>query len=164
MQIVPKDDPRGIVREFAPLVYRLAYARTRSRADAEDLCQDVLLRLFRKDYRFDSREHLKRWLIRATVQRSNDLFRSAWRRHVVVTDAPPEFTRPHPQETPLGAALDRLPEKYRAVVHLFYYENYATVEIAGILNRRPATVRTQLVRARELLKRELASEGRDENV
>ena len=162
MQIIPKENPREIVREYAPMVYRLACARTRSRADAEDLCQDVMLRLFRKDYRFDSSEHLKRWLIRATVQRAGDLFRSAWRRRVVVTDVLPESAVCDAEKSPLGAALDRLPGKYRSVVHLHYYEGYSTDEIADMLDRKPSTVRTQLVRARELLKAELITERREE--
>ena len=162
MQIIPKENPREIVREYAPMVYRLAYARTRSRSDAEDLCQDVMLRLFRKDYRFDSGEHLKRWLIRATVQRAGDLFRSAWRRRVIVTEALPEFAVCDVEKSPLSAALDRLPGKYLSVVHLHYYEGYSTDEIAKILGLKPSTVRTRLVRARELLKAELTTERRED--
>ncbi|MDO4865841.1 MAG: sigma-70 family RNA polymerase sigma factor [Clostridia bacterium] len=164
MPIIPKDNPHGIIQAFAPMVFRLAFARTRIRADAEDICQDVMLRLFRKSYTLESEEHLRHWLIRATVQRASDLFRSSWRRRVLVTESVPEIATHDIEDTPLSRALDQLPEKYRVVVHLHYYEDYTTNEIAGILGRKPTTVRTQLVRARELLKTELGSERRQEYV
>lgn len=150
-------DFSAILRRYSTMVLRLAYARTRSMADAEDLCQEVMLRLYRTNPAFDSEEHVKAWLIRTTLYLSGNVFRSAWHKLVTLTDSPPEPLTPPPEETSLGEALDRLPGKYRAVIHLFYYEDMSVQEIADILKRRPSTVRAQLTRARKLLKTDLES-------
>lgn len=164
MGIVPDRQIHEIVRRHSPMVLRLAYARSRNRADAEDLCQEVMLRLFRLNPELESEAHLKAWLIRTTVYLSNNLFHSAWRRLVHVTDAPPEPAAPESEESRLSAALDRLPGRYRAAIHLYYYEDMSTQEIAQILGTKPSTVRTQLTRARRMLKSELASGKGEEDV
>lgn len=153
----PKREFSEILRRHSPMVLRLAYARTRCMADAEDLCQEVMLRLYRANPSFDSEEHVKAWLIRTTLYLSGNIFRSAWRKLVTLTDSPPEPSAPAPAESPLSEALDRLPGKYRAVIHLFYYEEMSVQEISDTLKLRPSTVRTQLTRARRLLKTDLES-------
>ena len=78
----PWNDPGGLARRHAPAVYRLAYARTGSRADAEDVMQEVFLRLVKAGPDFDSEEHAKAWLLRVASNCANDLFRLPWRRRV----------------------------------------------------------------------------------
>lgn len=133
-------------------VYRLALCQTHSAADAEDIYQDVFLRLLRDETDFKDGEHLKAWLLRVTLNRCHDYARSAWNRRTEgLTD-----TLPAPDATPaeceLWQAVAALPQKFSAVIHLFYQEGYNTDEIARILHCRPATVRTRLHRARKLLK------------
>lgn len=145
------------VERWGPTVYRMAYALVRSRHDADDVFQEVFLRLHRTAPHFESEAHEKAWLLRVTSNCARSLLSAPWRRRTV----PLEDVYPYedPSFSAVDEALAQLPSKYRAVVHLHYYEGYATEEIARLLDRRPSTVRAQLTRARqklsELLKEEL---------
>lgn len=150
-----------VIRTYADMVYRLALAQTRSPSDADDIFQDVFLRYAEKAPEFQSEEHRKAWLLRVTVNRCRSHFRSGWLRRIVpLEDAAAAV--PAPEVSPLDEALSRLPAKYRTVVHLFYYENYSTEQIAEVTGQAASTVRSQLTRARNLLHDLL--EGGSENV
>ena len=69
-----------VVRRYGDMLYRVAFHALRNRADAEDVTQTVLLRLYQQGGRFDSEEHRKHWLLRVAVNESRRLLRSAWRR------------------------------------------------------------------------------------
>lgn len=150
-------DTAQAAERYGPMVYRLAYAQTRSRCDADDIFQEVFLRYHRSAPAFESEEHRKAWLLRVTANRAKSLLSSPWRRRT----APLEDVYPYldPEESAVDAALASLPPKYRAVIHLYYFEGYSSDEIAGLLECRPSTVRSRLSRARErlgsLLKEEL---------
>lgn len=142
-------------------VYALAYARTRSAFDAEDIYQEAFLRLLTCDTPFQSDEHLKAWLIRVTHNLSCNLARSAWRRLTVGGQALVDAAAPPPPQESLvlQAALDRLPKRCREIIHLFYYEDMSVNEIAQALGMQPSTVRTQLTRARKKLRTDLEEGG-----
>lgn len=147
-----------VVRSYADMVYRLAWAQTRSPADAEDIFQEVFLRYAEKAPVFQSEEHRKAWLLRVTVNRCKTHFRSGWLRRLLPMEAAESASIPAPETHPVDEALARLPEKYRAIVHLHYYENYSTVEISELTGQSASTVRSQLTRARGML-RELLKGG-----
>ena len=136
-------------------VYRLALCQLGSEADAEDVFQDVFLRLLQDETAFRSDEHLKAWLLRVTLNRCHDVYRSAWRRRTQALD---DNLRTKPAEDePLRAcelreAVESLPPKLSAVIHLYYEEGSSVEEVAQLLNCRPATVRTRMHRARKRLK------------
>lgn len=139
-----------VIRAYADMVYRLALAQTRSPSDADDIFQDVFLRYAEKAPEFQSEEHRKAWLLRVTVNRCRTHFRSGWLRRLVPLEAATAAV-PAPEVSPLDEALSRLPAKYRTVVHLYYYENYSTEQIAEVTGQAASTVRSQLTRARDLL-------------
>ncbi|MCI8970190.1 MAG: sigma-70 family RNA polymerase sigma factor [Oscillibacter sp.] len=144
-------DTASAVEQYGHMVYRLAYAQLRSRHDADDVFQEVFLRYHRAAPPFESEEHRKAWFLRVTANCSNSLAASPWRkRRVTLEDV---YAYDQPEESGLDAALAQLPSKYRAVIHLYYYEGYNTEETARILRRRPSTVRAQLTRARQALAR-----------
>lgn len=138
-----------VMEIYGKTVYRLAYSRTRSVADAEDIYQEVFLRYFRKRPRFESEEHRRAWLLRVTVNRANSLFGSAWFRNTVPLEECVSYSQP--EERVLDEALRQLRPKDRILLHLFYYEELSSKEMAALLNRRESTVRTQLTRARRRL-------------
>lgn len=150
------DPVHEVISQHSAMVYRLAYARTGSRADAEDVYQEVFFRLFRTKPRIESAEHLRAWLIRTTIHVSISLFRSAWRRRVRPLpegyDPPAVPPQQDPRAEALHSALMCLPEKQRVAIHLFYYEEFSTEEIAKLLGENPSTVRSQLSRARKRLR------------
>ena len=138
------------VEVYGDMVYRLALAQTHSSHDADDVFQEVFLRYLRAAPVFREEEHRKAWLLRVTVNCCKKLHRSFWRRHTVaLSEAIPAQTQ---EEGELLALLEGLPVKYRAVLHLYYYEGYDTAEIGAILGRSPGTVRSQLARGRALLR------------
>ncbi len=153
----PWNDPGGLARRHAPAVYRLAYARTGSRADAEDVMQEVFLRLVKAGPDFDSEEHAKAWLLRVASNCANDLFRLPWRRREEPLDE--NLSAPErPEEGSVTQAVLSLPARYRILIHLYYYEGYSVAEIARILGRSEGTVKSRLFRARDLLRNQLREE------
>ena len=144
---------RNAMTTYGDTVYRLALCRMQSVPDAEDVYQDVFLSLFRQPERVWEPEHLKAWLIRATLNRCADLHRFRLRRLVLsleeVAEVAGETAEPQAE---IWEAVARLPEKLRIPVHLYYGEGYSTEEISSLTGIPAATVRTRLHRARERLK------------
>lgn len=154
-------DTEDIVARYGNMVYRLAFANLRSKPCAEDVFQEVFLRYMKKAPAFESEEHRRAWLIRVTVNCCRNITGSAWYRRTVPLDdhdLPWEL----PEEWALEEQLRKLPAHYRAVLHLFYYEDLPVDEIARLLKRKPSTVRTQLTRARKLLEHQLREEHEHE--
>ena len=103
--------PEQLVSVYGDMVYRLAYAQTRSRHDADDIFQEVFLQTVRKRPVFDSVEHEKAWLLRVTLNCLKSHWRMAWRRHDTPLDDRIPF--PEPEDSALDEALRRLTPKYR---------------------------------------------------
>ena len=138
------------VQKYSDAVYRAAIHNSRCTADAEDVVQDVYEKLLHYNGTFESEEHLKAWLLRVTANCARSLLASPWRmRTLPLEDV---YSYQDSVESAVDEALAHLPGKYRAVIHLFYYEGYQTEEIARILGRSPSTVRAQLTRARQKLR------------
>ncbi len=134
-------------------VYRLALCRLQNAADAEDVYQDVFLRLLEQRTGGWDGERTKAWLLRAALNRCADLGRARKRRGAVSLDEVPDMARPVDEAAAeLWDAVARLPEKLRTAVHLFYGEGYESGEIGALLGVPAATVRSRLRRARAELK------------
>ena len=149
-------DTTGAVDRWGPAVYRLACAVTGSRSDADDVFQEVFLRYHRSAPKFESETHERAWLLRVTVNRARSLLSSPWRRHSIPLED--VYACPGPEESAVAEALAALAPKDRTLLHLYYYEGYRTEELALILGRKSATVRSQLTRARQKLARLLKEE------
>jgi len=150
------------VAKHQDMVYRIALHCYGSPPDAEDTVQAVFLRLYTEEKPFDDGEHLRRWLIRVTVNHCRDTLKSPWRKRRVSMDAVPEPIFEEPRQLELYQEVMALPETYRTVLDLFYYEDFSTKEIAEILNLQQSAVTTRLSRGRELLKKRLGGLWNDE--
>ena len=148
---------------YADRVFAAAFSVCRDRAAADDVTQDTFVKYITQGRDYDSQEHLRAWLLRVAVNRARDVNRSFWRRSTVgweeYMDALP-FAEPEDRE--LFGAVMALPERYRTVIHLFYYEDYSVSEIAEVLRRSEGTVKSQLSRGRKLLKNMLAEDWNDD--
>lgn len=153
------------MRAYGDSVYRLALCRMQNAADAEDVYQDVFLRLLeQRDGGWDG-EHLKAWLIRTALNRCADLGRLRRRRGVLSLDEIPDMTGPADEAAmELWDAVARLPERLRTAVHLFYAEGYESGEIGALLGVPAATVRSRLRRARAELRNLLGGFDDEESV
>ena len=140
-----------IVETYSPMLLRLACTRLDDPADAEDIVQEVFLKLLPARPLFRDSEHEKAWLIRTTLHRASDLRRSAARRNVPLEEAAQAAAPQAGSE--LLTAVRALPEPYSAVIHLYYYEGYSIKEIAKLLGVPAPTVGTRLARGRERLRR-----------
>ena len=140
-----------IVETYSSMLLRLACTRLDDPADAEDVVQEVFLKLLTARPLFRDSEHEKAWLFRTTLHRASDLRRSAARRNVPLEEAAQAAAPQAGNE--LLAAVRALPEPYSAVIHLYYYEGYSIKEIAKLLGVPAPTVGTRLARGRERLRR-----------
>lgn len=151
-----------IVEKYANNIYKVALSYCKNKYDAEDVLQNVFLKLLQADMKFESEEHLRRWLIRVTINCCKDLCKSFWKKHMVSID---EINQNYSYEFSTNEKSDlyetvmSLPAKYRIVTHLYYYEDYSVKEISEILNVKETTVQTQLMRARNKLQIKLKEEG-----
>ena len=143
-------------------VYRLALCRTQSTADAEDVYQEVFLRLWGQPAQNWTEGHKKAGLIRATVNRCTDLHRAQARRPVLPLDELPDLVRPTDEAQALWEAVAHLPEQLAIPVQLHYGEGYSTQEIGALLGVPAVTVRTRLHRARKQLKTLLGGDDDEE--
>lgn len=146
----------NVVKAYSNMVYRLAYAQTRNKHDADDVFQEVFIRYIKKNPEFQTEEHRKAWLIRVTINCSKKLWASILRKRTEELDDSIIFEGK--EDRNLDYELQKLPIKYRAVIHLFYYEDLSIEKISKVLRRKPSTIRTQLTRGRRKLKEILEEE------
>ena len=146
-------------------VYRLALSQTRSTADAQDVMQDVFIKLMRSQVPFRDSDHLRAWLLRVTINQCRDFARQAWHRRVEVVDEP-DLGSPVTQdeavellmEHPVWRAMDALKEADRSVLHLRYVEELSIPEIAEALSCTQVAVRVRLRRARTRLRQMMVAQ------
>lgn len=150
------EELRGAIGRHADTVRRLCVVHLKSLADTEDVFQTVFLKYALSDTEFQSEEHERAWIIRVTINACKDLLKSFFRRSTVSIDEVLEVVDPSTE----GAGSTRevleavlaLPEKYRDVVYLHYYEGYSAPEMSRLLDKNVNTVYTLLTRARRLLR------------
>lgn len=154
-------DIEEALRTYGDMVYRLALVQMKNRSEAEDVFQEVFLRLVRYRERIQGEEHLKPWLLRVTVNCCRKQFASAYRKRSVPLDTERNATESYEMnlpDSPVYDAVLELPDDYRSVIHLFYYEQYSVREIGEILKLSESAVKTRLSRARGMLRETLKGE------
>lgn len=157
-------NPQEVVDKYADMVYRLALLQVKNKSDADDVFQEVFVRLVRHADKLENMEHAKAWLIKVTLNCARKHFASYWNRNVYPVDEMEEmaveesgFERAEKGNSVM-TAVRKLSPKYQGVIHLFYYEELTVGEIAKITGTKEATVKSQLSRAREMLKEMLQGE------
>ena len=148
-----------IIEEYADMDYRIALTRCQSVENAEDIFQEVFMKFSEKNIKFESKEHEKSWLIRVTINLTKNMKGSAWNRRVVSLDENIEFNTK--EENEIYSIVCDLPQNYRTVIYLLYYEGYKLNEISKLMRKPEGTIKTWLFRAREMLKEKI--EGGFEN-
>ena len=156
---VPNTDVDALFTKYADMVYRLAFLRTKSGADADDVTQEVFLRCMRFQPRWNDAEHQKAWFLTVTINCTKTLLTSAWRRHTVAEQE--NLVTEMETDTGVYGAVMALPKQYRTVIHLHYYEGYGVSEIGKLLSLPENTVKSHLFRARGLLREQLKGEYLD---
>lgn len=145
-----------LVERYHQNLFAVAFNVCKNREDAEEVVQDAFIQYHLKRLDFQSEEHIRAWLIRVTINKAKNAARTFWWRHrtsLEETMAASTFDDFDDQESErLFEAVIALPQKYRIVVHLFYYEDYSVHEMAELLSLSESNVKTRLSRARAMLR------------
>lgn len=163
--------PEELIDRYADLVLRVALSYLGSVSDAEDVCQDVLLRLLERTDGFEGPEHERAWVVRVACNLCRDRLRAERRHPSVPLDGVAEPADDTAETAPWGlgdaedtvgpvpngaarvlSAVAQLPPSQRVAVYLHYYEGYTARQIAQVTGERPATVHVHLSRARKRLR------------
>ena len=152
-----------LANAYADAILRLSYTYLKNTDDAQDICQTVFVKLLAEPRQFESAEHERAYILRMAANACKDLLKSPWRKRRVSMEELPEtpvFDRPG--QAALYREVMALPEKYRTVLNLFYYEELSVREIGELLGVGDSTVTTRLARARRRLKERLGEDWQDE--
>lgn len=146
----------SVLDRYGNMILRLAFSCLKNKADAEDVLQDVFLKIIEKNPVFENEEHRKHWMIRVTINLCRNRLRSPWRRHRDLEEATLCAEETSWQEgNEVLEAVMALPPKYREVIHLFYYEDYSIAQISALLKKKEPTIRSLLFRGRGMLRESL---------
>ena len=142
-----------LVERYHQNLFAVAFNVCKNREDAEEVVQDAFIQYHLKKLDFQSEEHIRAWLIRVTINKAKNAARTFWRRHrTSLEDTMAALTFDDQESERLFEAVIALPQKYRIVVHLFYYEDYSVHEMAELLSLSESNVKTRLSRARAMLR------------
>lgn len=157
------DDINSLFLKHSDLIYRICILYLKNKADAQDALQSTFVKYLEKKPKFTDEDHARAWLI-VTAKNicRNNLSYWYYRLKTPLDFIEDTIGSPAPKNETLEAVM-ALPEKNREVIYLYYYEGYTTEEIAHLLARNHSTVRTQLVRGRELLKSTLGGDEDEKN-
>lgn len=160
LHLDPEIEARRLVGTYSGLILRLSFTYLKSTHDAQDICQNVLMKLIERQEPFCSAEHEKAWVVRATANACKDLMRNAYRRTAAPLEA--AAASPAPEEPHGSIVLDAvmgLDEKYREAIYLHYYEGYSIAEIASLTDRSASAVAAHLSRGRAKLRSVLGKDA-----
>lgn len=152
------------LKKYSDMVRRICFIYLHSSADVDDIFQEVFLKLLQNETKFESDEHEKAWLIRVTINKCKDMLKSFWRKKVDATESIEMINKAgfeDKAESELMEIVLSLPDKYKDVIYLFYYEEYTVPEIAKLLKKNENTIYSHLHRARALIKQKLGGECND---
>ena len=153
-----------LVQKYKNALFAAAFSVCKNPQDAEDAVQEAFIKYHSTPKEFDSEEHIKAWLLRLAINQARDISRSFFRRNsVALEDYMETLAFQSPEDAGLFETVMGLPEKYRVVLHLFYFEDYSVKEIASILSLTESNVKVRLSRARAMLKEILKEDWADDD-
>lgn len=142
--------------KYKDTIYKIAVNYLRNAQDADDIVQEVLLKLYMSNQQFESDEHIRNWLIRVAINLCKNALRAPWRRkNVPLAELSDSISFEQEEQSELFMSVMSLPEKNRIVLYLFYYEEFSVKEIANMLRLKESAVTSRLSRARNQLKLKL---------
>ncbi len=140
------------VKRNSNRLYLIALSFTKNHYDAEDIIQNVFLKLLNYKKPFNDDEHIDKWLTAVCINESKNCIKSAFHKNFNIDDMTDLYTFDTVRDFDLFNAVMSLPKKERIVIHLFYYEDMSIKEIAEVLKVKEPAVKTRLHRARNDLK------------
>ena len=148
------------IDRYADTVRRLCMIHLKNYADTEDIFQTVFLKYALSSVAFENEEHERAWIIRVTINACKDLLKSFFRSRTTSPDTLMDQAAPAaPEHREVLEAVLSLPQKYRDVIYLHYYEGYSAPQISKILGKNVNTIYTLLARSRQMLRERLGGEA-----
>ena len=156
MELLAKSDAQSAaIERYFNMVYKLALSQTKNVHNAEDIVQNVFLKFLQNSQKLETDDYQKAWLIRVTLNECKNLFSASWFKKNVSLEEERPVVFDTDEKNDVYAAMLSLPSKYRAVIHLFYYEDMTVEEISKALKRSETLIKTQLSRGRDMLRKAL---------
>lgn len=154
-----EQETRLAIEKYSDMIRRICFVHLKNYHDVEDVFQDVFLKYILREVGFESDAHEKAWLIRVTINACKDTIKSFFRKKVVpLEEMVTETAYLQEDNKEVLEAVLALPNKYRDVIYLFYYEGYSALEIAALLKKNENTIYTWLARAKVELRERLGDE------
>ena len=154
-----REPVEDLIREYKNPLFAVAFSVCKSASDADDVVQDTFMKYHFSKKQFSSREHIRAWLLRVAINKAKDVNRSFWKqKSTSIEDYVDTLEFQDHEDKDLLTDVLALPEKYRIVIHLYYYEDYSVAEIAELLNLSESNVKIRLSRGRSMLKAKLEEE------
>ena len=147
-----------IYKRHMKTVYRVCFAYMKNPFDTEDAVQDTFYKMIRFEPTFESEEHEKAWLIRTATNICKNNVKHWFRKRADLADYETLLSAENIEIDDTFEVVMGLPDKYKTVVYLYYYEGYTTPEISSILKKPQSTVRNYLYEARGILKKRLGGD------
>ena len=148
-----------LIERYQNSLYAAAFNTCQNQMDAEDVVQETFVQYYTSRKEFESEQHIRAWLLRVVINKARNINRTFWKKiKCSLEDYIETLTFPNSQSRDLFEEVMKLPDKYRIVIHLFYYEDYSVREIADILKLSESNVKVRLSRGRALLRDSLKEE------
>lgn len=145
-----------LFEKYQDNLYIIAFNVCKNAEDAKDVVQDTFMQYYLTKKEFDNEQHIRAWLIRVAINKAKNVTGTFWRKNKTsLEDYMETLVFETPESEELFETVMQLPEKYRIVIHLFYYEEYTVHEIADILKLSESNVKVRLSRGRSMLKEKL---------
>lgn len=146
------------IETYSDSILRTCFLYLSDRGQAEDAVQDTWIKAWKHmdEYEKNNIANEKAWLLRIAVNTCKDYRRSAWFRHVDRTKAldelPPQLAAVEPEDRSLTLTVMELPDRYKQVILLYFFQGLTMQETADALGASQATVSRRLDKAKELLR------------
>lgn len=148
-----------LIERYQNSLYAAAFNTCQNQMDAEDVVQETFVQYYTSRKEFESEQHIRAWLLRVVINKARNINWTFWKKNKCsLEDYIETLTFPNSQSRDLFEEVMKLPDKYRIVIHLFYYEDYSVREIADILKLSESNVKVRLSRGRALLRDSLKEE------
>ena len=148
-----------LIERYQNSLYAAAFNTCQHQMDAEEVVQETFVQYYTSRKEFESEQHIRAWLLRVVINKARNINRTFWKKNKCsLEDYIETLTFPNSQSRDLFEEVMKLPDKYRIVIHLFYYEDYSGREIADILKLSESNVKVRLSRGRALLRDSLKEE------
>ena len=130
MGIYSRDEIERILKIYGDTIYRMAFIQVKNPDTADDIYQNVCMKLLKQKEPIEPEEHLKAWLLRTTIHCCKDYWKSSWIQRISWEEPSQQEETYEPMNEDQGPSyitecVQKLPEKYRAIIHLYYYEEYS---------------------------------------